>query len=88
MGPHDDMWSLFYIVIHFVTGELPWADVTDKATAGEMKAACDHGKLCEGVIPTMARVLDHLNTLDYSSTPNYDLIHKMITLSTKTSSHC
>jgi len=25
MGRHDDLWSLFYMVVEFVTGQLLWA---------------------------------------------------------------
>lgn len=80
MGPHDDLWSLFYILIHFATGTLPWADVTDKETAGKIKADCDHAKLCDAMMAkkSMIKVLDHLNTLDYSSRPDYALIRDLI----------
>ncbi|CAF4947274.1 unnamed protein product, partial [Rotaria socialis] len=30
MGRHDDLWSLFYMLIEFVTGQLPWRRIKDK----------------------------------------------------------
>ena len=30
MGRHDDLWSLFYITVEFVNGQLPWRKIKDK----------------------------------------------------------
>ncbi|KAL6035818.1 hypothetical protein STEG23_005215, partial [Scotinomys teguina] len=30
MGRHDDLWSLFYMLVEFVTGQLPWRKIKDK----------------------------------------------------------
>ena len=30
MGRHDDLWSLFYMVVEFVSGQLPWRKIKDK----------------------------------------------------------
>ena len=30
MGRHDDLWSLFYMVVEFVNGQLPWRKIKDK----------------------------------------------------------
>lgn len=42
MGRHDDLWSLFYMLIEFVTGQLPWRRVKDKEQVGQMKEKYDH----------------------------------------------
>ena len=30
MGRHDDLWSLFYMLVEFVAGQLPWRKTKDK----------------------------------------------------------
>ena len=30
MGRHDDLWSLFYMLVEFVAGQLPWRKMKDK----------------------------------------------------------
>lgn len=49
MGRHDDLWSLFYMLVEFVNGQLPWRKIKDKeqvspglkdaATVGVMKSS-------------------------------------------------
>ena len=30
MGRHDDLWSLFYMLVEFANGQLPWRKIKDK----------------------------------------------------------
>ena len=30
MGRHDDLWSLFYMLVEFMVGQLPWRKIKDK----------------------------------------------------------
>lgn len=30
MCRHDDLWSLFYMLVEFVVGQLPWRKIKDK----------------------------------------------------------
>lgn len=30
MGRHDDLWSLFYMLVEFAVGQLPWRKIKDK----------------------------------------------------------
>lgn len=30
MGRHDDLWSLLYMLVEFVNGQLPWRKIKDK----------------------------------------------------------
>ena len=34
MGRHDDLWSLFYMLVEFVSGQLPWRKMKDKEQVG------------------------------------------------------
>jgi tau tubulin kinase len=42
MGRHDDLWSLFYMLVEFITGQLPWRKIKDKEQVGVMKDKYDH----------------------------------------------
>lgn len=30
MGRHDDLWSMFYVLVEFASGQLPWRRIKDK----------------------------------------------------------
>jgi len=38
MGRHDDLWSLFYMLVEFVNGQLPWRKIKDKEQVNELTA--------------------------------------------------
>ena len=42
MGRHDDLWSLFYMLVEFANGQLPWRKIKDKEQVGLMKEKYDH----------------------------------------------
>ena len=33
-GRHDDLWSLFYMLVEFANGQLPWRKIKDKEQVG------------------------------------------------------
>lgn len=45
MGRHDDLWSLYYMLVEFITGQLPWRKIKDKEQVGNMKDKYDHSIL-------------------------------------------
>lgn len=43
MGRHDDLWSLFYMLVEFAVGQLPWRKIKDKVrqfTCAHEQLAC------------------------------------------------
>ena len=34
-GRHDDLWSLFYMLVEFANGQLPWRKIKDKEQVSE-----------------------------------------------------
>ena len=36
------MWSLFYMLVEFANGQLPWRKIKDKEQVGLMKEKYDH----------------------------------------------
>lgn len=74
MGRHDDLWSLLYMLVEFVNGALPWRKIKDKEQVGQMKERYDHRLLLKH-LPTDFRVfLEHIQSLTYYDTPDYDML--------------
>uniref|UniRef100_A0ABD2W3Y4 Protein kinase domain-containing protein n=1 Tax=Trichogramma kaykai TaxID=54128 RepID=A0ABD2W3Y4_9HYME len=74
MGRHDDLWSLFYMLVEFVNGQLPWRKIKDKEQVGLMKENYDH-KLLLKHLPSDLRVfLEHIQNLEYADQPDYSML--------------
>lgn len=41
MGRHDDLWSLFYMLVEFTVGQLPWRKIKDKVRHFAVTLASD-----------------------------------------------
>ena len=78
LGRHDDLWSVFYLLVELATGQLPWRKIRDKETAGEFKASYDHKKLITGMPGEFQDFLNHLNLLTYFEKPDYNLIINLL----------
>lgn len=77
MGRHDDLWSLFYMLVEFMAGQLPWRKIKDKEQVGAMKEKYDHQQLLKNMPEEFRSFLEHLQTLDYLTSPNYALLHNL-----------
>ncbi|XP_023244153.1 uncharacterized protein LOC111642093 isoform X3 [Centruroides sculpturatus] len=74
MGRHDDLWSLFYMLVEFVNGQLPWRKIKDKEQVGIMKEKYDHRLLLKHLPSDFRQFLDHISSLDYYDRPDYDMV--------------
>lgn len=77
MGRHDDLWSLFYMLIEFVVGQLPWRKIKDKEQVGQMKEKYDHTLLLKNMPSEFRAFLEHIQSLDYFEKPNYSLLYNL-----------
>ncbi|XP_025103992.1 uncharacterized protein LOC112570027 isoform X1 [Pomacea canaliculata] len=77
MGRHDDLWSLFYMLVEFMAGQLPWRKVKDKEQVGAMKEKYDHLQLLKNMPVEFRSFLEHLQTLDYMTSPDYAFLHNL-----------
>ncbi len=75
MGRHDDLWSLFYMLVEFVAGQLPWRKMKDKEQVGQMKEKCDNHALLKPLPSEFKQLLDHIASLDYFDKPDYNMLH-------------
>ncbi|XP_033620866.1 tau-tubulin kinase 2 isoform X2 [Fukomys damarensis] len=74
MGRHDDLWSLFYMLVEFVVGQLPWRKIKDKEQVGSIKERYDHRLMLKHLPPEFSVFLDHISSLDYFTKPDYQLL--------------
>ncbi|XP_056136048.1 tau-tubulin kinase 1 [Lampris incognitus] len=74
MGRHDDLWSLFYMLVEFAVGQLPWRKIKDKEQVGQIKERYDHHMLLKHMPSEFHVFLDHVLTLDYYTKPDYQLL--------------
>ncbi|XP_028295754.1 tau-tubulin kinase 2b isoform X2 [Gouania willdenowi] len=74
MGRHDDLWSLFYMLVEFTVGQLPWRKIKDKEQVGNLKETYDHRLMLKHLPSEFNTFLDHITTLDYFTKPDYQLL--------------
>ncbi|GFS05772.1 protein kinase [Elysia marginata] len=78
MGRHDDLWSLFYMVVEFVSGQLPWRKTKDKEQVGIMKDKYDHTNLLKNLPSEFRAFLEHIQALDYFDQPDYNMMSNLM----------
>ncbi|KAA0707601.1 Tau-tubulin kinase 1 [Triplophysa tibetana] len=74
MGRHDDLWSLFYMLVEFAAGQLPWRKIKDKEQVGQIKERYDHRMLLKHMPSEFNVFLEHVLALDYYTKPDYQLL--------------
>ncbi|XP_067272932.1 tau-tubulin kinase 2b [Pseudorasbora parva] len=74
MSRHDDLWSLFYMLVEFRTGQLPWRKIKDKEQVGNMKETYNHRLMLKQLPDEFSIFLDHISNLDYYTKPDYQLL--------------
>ncbi|CAG5947394.1 unnamed protein product [Menidia menidia] len=74
MGRHDDLWSLFYMLVEFAVGQLPWRKIKDKEQVGQIKERYDHRLLLKHMPSEFSTFLEHVLALDYYTKPDYQLL--------------
>ncbi|KAL2098913.1 hypothetical protein ACEWY4_005393 [Coilia grayii] len=84
MGRHDDLWSLFYMLVEFLVGQLPWRKIKDKEQVGKLKETYDHRLMLKHLPAEFSIFLDHISTLDYFTKPDYELLMSVFENSMKT----
>lgn len=78
MGRHDDLWSLFYMIIEMARGILPWRRIRAKEEVGRWKQRAKPEVLCETLPKSLAQIGRHLMTLTYYDRPEYEIIDRLL----------
>ncbi len=74
MGRHDDLWSLFYMLVEFTVGQLPWRKMKDKEQVGNMKEKYDHNQSLRHMPGEFRTFVEHVQHLDYYDKPDYNML--------------
>ncbi|VDM02852.1 unnamed protein product [Schistocephalus solidus] len=78
LGRHDDLWSLYYMLAEFITGELPWRKVKDKDHVGIIKQTFDHNNLLKFMPREFRAFLEHIQSLTYFDKPDYEFLQFLL----------
>ncbi|CAG10430.1 unnamed protein product, partial [Tetraodon nigroviridis] len=84
MGRHDDLWSLFYMLVEFLVGQLPWRKIKDKEHVGKLKETYEHRLMLKHLPAEFGLFLEHISSLDYFTKPDYQLLMSVFDNSMKT----
>ncbi|KAL3314847.1 hypothetical protein Ciccas_006522 [Cichlidogyrus casuarinus] len=82
LSRYDDIWSLTYMLLEFIDGNLPWRRVRDKDEVGKMKMEANNFKLAlnMGLPEKISSVwIGQLELMDFYSKPDYRQLDKVIT---------
>jgi len=78
LGRRDDIWSIFYMLIEFIQGQLPWRKLKDKDQIGEMKIKYNTPDIVKDMPPQFLTFMKHLKTLNYGDKPDYNLLQTLL----------
>lgn len=79
LGRRDDLWSVFYVLVEFTLGVLPWRKLKSKEQIGEVKEKCTNIDLVKDLPDEFRLFMEHLQTLGYTDEPNYQYIRDLLT---------
>lgn len=78
MGRHDDLWSMFYMLIEFASGQLPWRRIKDKEQVGQIKNSFNHVTLTRCLPSEYRAFLEHIEGCTYADRPDYAMLRGLI----------
>jgi tau tubulin kinase len=78
LGRRDDLWSIFYMLIEFVQGQLPWRKLKDKDQIGDMKVKYNTPELVKDLPPQFLAFMKHLKSLQYADRPDYNHLYNIL----------
>eukprot|EP00761_Pharyngomonas_kirbyi_P009320 gb/GECH01009336.1/.p1 GENE.gb/GECH01009336.1/~~gb/GECH01009336.1/.p1 ORF type:complete len:406 (+),score=89.33 gb/GECH01009336.1/:1-1218(+) len=78
LGRRDDLWSLFYILVEFVLGTLPWKRIKDKDEIHRLKVKFSTPELVKNLPKGFTLFLEHIKTLRYADAPDYDYLRSIL----------
>jgi len=77
LGRVDDLWSLFYVLVEFMTGDLPWKG-KEKEQVAIYKRQMTNSYLVANLPAPFNDMLQYLKTLKFEDEPDYDLLEGMM----------
>lgn len=77
LGPVDDLWSVFYTLIEFLKGSLPWQRLSKEQVA-VVKEKETNPDLCQNLPLEFVLFMEHLQNLAYEDTPDYTYLKNLL----------
>jgi len=77
LGRVDDLWSLFYVLVEFMTGDLPWKG-REKEQVAIYKRQMTNSYLVSNLPTPLNDMLQYLKTLKFEDEPDYYLLENMM----------
>eukprot|EP00667_Euglena_gracilis_P006909 EG_transcript_6974 len=78
LSRRDDLWSLFYVLVEFASGSLPWRKIKDKDQIGELKVKYTNQDLVKDLPSAFGLFLEHLQSLGYPTSPDYTYLRSLL----------
>mmetsp|Transcript_10709 Transcript_10709/g.40089 ORF Transcript_10709/g.40089 Transcript_10709/m.40089 type:complete len:325 (+) Transcript_10709:585-1559(+) len=78
LGRRDDFWSIFYVLIEFSLGALPWRKLKSKEQIGELKQRYTNPDLVKDLPQEFRLFLEHLEGLSFYDEPDYDYLTRIL----------
>jgi len=80
----DDLESLFYIILYFLRGQLPWQGLKHRTRVkksvriAQIKEKLTIEELCRGLPPVFEEYIKYVRSLDFDETPDYQFCYSII----------
>ncbi|VDN04829.1 unnamed protein product [Thelazia callipaeda] len=71
-GRHDDLWSMFYMLIELISATLPWKGMA-RRDSGHTKETVNDRILLSGCPDCFSEINNHLKSLTYADVPHYEM---------------
>ncbi|KAJ6233498.1 tau tubulin kinase 2b [Anaeramoeba flamelloides] len=78
LGRVDDLRSLFYLIVEFMTGYLPWSKMKDKDKIFKEKLTNSFVNLLKYLPKEFQLFYDHLQDLTFKDEPNYNYLRSLM----------
>ncbi|XP_062499359.1 tau-tubulin kinase 2-like [Corticium candelabrum] len=78
LGRHDDIISLFYMLVEFTIGQLPWRKLKEKEVVGKIKSEFDHSMFLKELPSEFGPFWHHLKGLTYEQKPDFSLLLSLL----------
>ncbi|EDV20287.1 uncharacterized protein TRIADDRAFT_32197 [Trichoplax adhaerens] len=83
LSRRDDLWSMFYMIVEFRLGTLPWKKIKNKEEIVTVKENCDPNDFFRFLPREFEQIYNHIKSLQYEDEPDYDLLISLIDQSIK-----
>jgi len=78
LSRRDDMWSLFYVLVELIVGQLPWHDLKEKDQIKLMKLKHTPEELVKDLPSEFMSIIKHIQSLSFFDTPDYEYIRSLL----------